>query len=407
MSTPEHNAAVRMLDAGHPPNLHAKRHLSGKVSHDARTVRIFWDDARESTFHGVWLRDNCACAVCRHPQTQERTYQLLDDAHSGLIGTAYILNDGILTVQFAAGNGDVHLSRFDLGWLRHHCESSSIARQEQVVRRLWSAAELSPIPRFHYDDIMVDDRLLDAWLGTLTLSGATLIEGIPTELGTVQRLAERVGPLRPTNFGTLFEVESKPNPNNAAYTAMGLEPHTDIPNVPSPPGIQLLHCIRNDARGGGSILVDGFRVAEELRSESAAHFRLLADCPIEFRFHDAEVDLIHHAPVLRVDAQDRVVEVRFSNWLRGTLDLPEDQVDAYYEALLHYWRILRQPRFQLRPRLQAGQAVVFDNQRVLHGREPFDPQTGSRLLQGCYIDHESVQSRRRVIARGIPAQRPS
>jgi gamma-butyrobetaine dioxygenase len=33
-------------------------------------------------------------------------------------------------------------------------------------------------------------------------------------------------------------------------------------------------------------------------------------------------------------------------------------------------------------KLAAGQMVAFDNRRVLHGREAFDPSTGRRFLQG-------------------------
>jgi len=52
---------------------------------------------------------------------------------------------------------------------------------------------------------------------------------------------------------------------------------------------------------------------------------------------------------------------------------------------MHFWALLREPRFQRRLRLEAGQAIVFDNRRVLHGREAFDPSSGGRLLQGCSL----------------------
>jgi gamma-butyrobetaine dioxygenase len=376
-----------------------------RVEHDRSRVSMTWNNGPRTDLLAIWLRDNCACAVCRHPLTMERTFQLLEHPMPILIREAYLSSDGTLAVAFEAAEGVLHKSRFTAGWLWHHRPRVGPLAASPVTARLWIAADLARIPTFSFDKVMRDDDTLDSWLCDLTDWGVTLVEDMPDVKGTVEQLAARVGPLRPTNFGTVFEVESKPNPNNAAYTAMGLEPHTDIPNVPYPPGIQLLHCIVNDARGGGSILVDGFRVAEELRRASETDFRLLADHPITFRFHDAEVDLIHYAPVIRVDSDDSVVEIRFSNWLRGTLDFPPSLVGPYYGALMRYWELLRQPTFQLRPRLAAGQAFVFDNQRVLHGREPFDPQTGGRLLQGCYVDHETLKSRRRVIARGRAAHR--
>ena len=70
--------------------------------------------------------------------------------------------------------------------------------------------------------------------------------------------AEKLGPVRATNFEKLFNVVSKPNPNDLAYTALELTSHSDNPYRKPAPGIQLLHCIANESTGGDSSLVDGF-----------------------------------------------------------------------------------------------------------------------------------------------------
>ncbi len=42
--------------------------------------------------------------------------------------------------------------------------------------------------------------------------------------------------------------------------------------------------------------------------------------------------------------------------------------------------------------------MVFDNQRVLHGREGFTLKPGNnRLYQGCYITWDEVRSRMNVL----------
>ena len=46
-----------------------------------------------------------------------------------------------------------------------------------------------------------------------------------------------------------------------------------------------------------------------------------------------------------------------------------------------------------------GEAMIFSNDRVLHGRTEFDLNEGNRHLQGCYIDHDAPLSRYRVLAR--------
>ena len=57
--------------------------------------------------------------------------------------------------------------------------------------------------------------------------------------------------------------------------------------------------------GGGSILVDGFRVAEEFRKLDPDGFGLLSTVDVEFRFHDEQVDLGHAAPVIALNSRPR------------------------------------------------------------------------------------------------------
>jgi len=43
--------------------------------------------------------------------------------------------------------------------------------------------------------------------------------------------------------------------------------------------------------------------------------------------------------------------------------------------------------------------VVFDNRRILHGRDSFDPSTGIRHFRGCYVDRGEFRSRLRLLGR--------
>ena len=64
-----------------------------------------------------------------------------------------------------------------------------------------------------------------------------------------------------------------------------------------------------------------------------------------------------------------------------------------FSALAH------DPALQIRYPFEPGDLVAFDNRRVLHGRDAFDPGGGSRYLRGCYIDQDDVYSRLRVLSR--------
>ena len=47
------------------------------------------------------------------------------------------------------------------------------------------------------------------------------------------------------------------------------------------------------------------------------------------------------------------------------------------------------PSYQWRYQLQAGQMLIFDNWRILHGRGAFE---GKRKMAGAYINREDFMS---------------
>ena len=59
----------------------------------------------------------------------------------------------------------------------------------------------------------------------------------------------------------------------------------------------------------------------------------------------------------------------------------------------------REARFRLVKRLNPGELWFFDNRRTLHARNAFDPTSGARHFQGCYIDRDELLSRILVLQR--------
>lgn len=45
--------------------------------------------------------------------------------------------------------------------------------------------------------------------------------------------------------------------------------------------------------------------------------------------------------------------------------------------------------------------MFMDNHRVLHARTAFDPTSGHRHLQGCYIEHDGPDTRYRLAVRHV------
>jgi gamma-butyrobetaine dioxygenase len=358
----------------------------------ADTLVVTWADKTSTPFPTIWLRDNCPSGL--HPQTHERVLDLLALDRAPVLRSALLERDcAVLTYA------DGHVSRMPLAWLNAHRPGQRATDPAAMAARLWRA-DLGEegIPRFPAALIMADEPALRAWMQATAAFGLTLVEQLDDRVGAGVDVAERVGFLRKTNFGTTFEVINKPEPNNLAYTAMALPLHTDLPNQEVPPGYQFLHCLANEATGGGSVFADGFAMAEDLRTEDPDAFRLLCDVPIPFRFHDGEADIRVCKPVITLDGDGHVIEIRYNAHLAGIFDMPTEVMPAFYRAYRGYMAKTRDPKYRLTLKLRAGEMVVFDNRRVLHGRESFDPSTGARHLHGCYVDRGEFSSRLRLLS---------
>lgn len=345
--------------------------------------------------HPDWLRDNCSCDACIHPSTQERTFDLLCTSGAPSIEHLDLSPDGALIVHWKGG----HNSRFESDWILHHRPGFSRASARLRDQRPWDA-RLS-IPRFSLGTVMETKLGLRAWLEALIETGLTILEGLPKKTGVVEVVTERFGHVRPSNFGRVFTVMSKPDPVNQAYTAAALPPHTDLPNWASPPSFQLLHCIENESGGGESIFVDGAKSMEVLKSESARMFELITSFPLEFRYRDQDVDIRHRAPAAIIDEQGQLAVLRHNNGLLAPIDAQPEQMGEIYQAHRLLTEIVRRREHQARFVLQPGELVAFDNRRVLHGRSAFDPSLGLRHLEGCYADWEEVTGRLRALDNGI------
>ena len=92
---------------------------------------------------------------------------------------------------------------------------------------------------------------------------------------------------------------------------------------------------------------------------------------------------------------DGVVEqVRYSPKSGGYAPALEDHriMDLFYRARRRFAELLNDEGNMSHFRLEEGEIWIFNNLRVLHGREEFNPGEGRRHLQGCYIDVDGIQS---------------
>ena len=162
--------------------------------------------------------------------------------------------------------------------------------------------------------------------------GFVVVKGLHAKEGEIINFAERIGFIRETNFGKTFDVRSKKQPNDLAYTSIELGPHTDNPYRRPVPSIQFLFCVENSCVGGNSTLVDGFQVAKDLKVHHPDAFKILTETNIFYRFTDQDTVLENTGTTIELDDEENFVQIRFSNRLDLVPYQSPDKLAKYYEA---------------------------------------------------------------------------
>jgi len=339
----------------------------------------------------VALRDRCSCGECRHPSGQ----RLLDPATIPLdlrLGEVTVDGDNVCVLWLPEGHRSVY-STSDLRQADHSTWRPT----------LWDGSAGEMLPVADHSAVSGGGRKahqqLLRWLSGVDAMGCGLLHGVPTDDGEVARVAELFGHVRETNYGRWFDVRSVVDPTNLANSSLGLAAHTDNPYRDPVPTMQLLHCLESTASGGENFLVDGWRVAEEVRAAQPAGFALLAHRGVTFRYRDAAADLSTTATIVDVDPTGTVRGVRFNPRSMQQPSISADDLGPWYDAYLLFARLVADPRFQICFRLEPGDLFIVDNRRVLHGRTAFEPTSGTRHLQGCYADVDGLRSTIAVLSR--------
>lgn len=307
--------------------------------------------------------------------------------------------DGALRVEW---HPEDHVSVYDSCWLRRHRNGANgDAQGPKPVT--WDAELSDAMPTVDHAEITGGGDGLLRWLHYLRDSGVAILRGTPREPLSV--LAARAAHRHRAADQVLASISTwsrSRSPTAMPIRPLGLPCHTDLPNWELPPGYQFLHCLENDAEGGDSILVDGFRAAKTLRQREPEAFRLLCRSPIDFLFQDRESDIRFRAPIIALDEGGAVEEVRFNLAVMDAIRAPAHRMGALCRAFRAFAAVVRDPALECRYRLRPGELLIFDNRRVLHGRAAFDLTTGWRHLQGCYVDRDQVLSCIRVLECSAP-----
>jgi len=347
-------------------------------------------------FNYFWLRDNCPSSW--DSVTQERTFDILAESDDLHIIKATLSKESLAVVWH---NG--YESCYDLNWLSRWYKGENHGDLAIRTRKTWHGDHYANMASFNYADLMSNPYNVADWAEAILDEGIALIRAMPDSDHGLKTLCELFGTVRPSFSGYTFDVQSKENPENLAYTNNALELHTDLPAEELAPGIQFLHCRINDATGGNSFFVDATTVANVFKQAFPDYFTILTEYQVPYRYTTDYQDVRSKQRIIELDPNNGEVSgINFSQHLADTFDFSQAQMDVFYPAFRQFGHMLQDPKYMMTFRLKSGECIVFDNHRIAHGRSSFVKGSGARHLRGCYVDRGELRSVYRVLRAKYP-----
>ncbi len=360
-------------------------------------VHVSWSDGAVLACYSLWLAENSP-GIGLEVSSREGVIEPSDLPSVSDLVACGLSSTGALTLRWA---GRREVIEIHPGWLRHVADDQYHPGSFLPKRETWTASTFSEPPSLDGSNILEDPVVFREWLMLLARYGLARLRNVPDSEDFLELVVERIGPVRGSNFGKIFDVRSLPNPNSTAYTTLNLGQHTDLPTRETPPGFQFLHCVRNDVEGGWSRMTDGLAVTEELRVQFPADYQALTTLNWVFFNRQRTEDHRWEGPLIDLGAPGQPLTLRAFYPVRGFPAMDAIDVPRAYSAMQRFSALAHDPRFQIRFPFAAGDVVGFDNRVGLHGRDAFEAGGGVRHLRGCYLDHDELFSRLRVLNRAV------
>ncbi|TGJ87026.1 hypothetical protein E0Z10_g1722 [Xylaria hypoxylon] len=345
----------------------------------------------------TWLRDACTCERCVDASSGQKLYASTDIPTTLAISDIEVTNDGDLQVSFENDflTGGTHVSTYPREiWSRpsrYHTET--VPKWEP-----WNRERMTKLsPYYSYQSFMTDGPEYLQAMSALSLYGLVFLRDVPSSEEIVKDIAAKIGVIQDTFYGTTWDVKSKPNAENVAYTDSYLGLHQDLLYMRNVPRIQILHCLENTCEGGESIFSDSYRATHQLWRLSPDIAKSLTKRQLIYHYNKGGHSYwqsravlsgrnVYWSPPFQHPLQpDEMTEEgmhKFRQWCKAARNL---------KALFESWDSIYM--YKMRP----GECVIFDNIRVLHGRRAFN-SSGERWLKGAYVENDSYKS----LVRSLP-----
>lgn len=249
---------------------------------------------------------------------------------------------------------------------------------------------------FDHSDYVNDEAAFRTLVYQLHHYGIVFLSSVPSDPTSVQNIAKKIGPLRQTFYGELWDVKSRDAPTNVAYTNGNLDFHMDLLYMTNPPAIQLLHCIKQSAIGGESRFSDTITAFYALQRRDESLIQALVDFPITYRYKNNGQWYQYSRPFIEGGsvapmARKPTGEYRYPtdfdsvNWapqFQGPLEQvvgsageecmgQDTRLRRYIRAAKQFKHELQRDEAVYQMKMKEGMCAIFNNRRIVHARNPF------------------------------------
>lgn len=192
-------------------------------------AQVNWKGFR-GPFDAVFLRDCCSCDRCVDPSTTQKTFDTADISPIIQPRSLETKIDGSvrITWEHDLPGFEDHVSVYDSSFSKrnHLLQSRLEATSNQLDQpRVWTRYTTRHKLDVDYDSYMNAPSTFLSSLQHLHLHGILFIRSIPPSSDAVTSIAERIGPLKNTFYGSTWDVRSVPSAKNVAYTSSSLGFH--------------------------------------------------------------------------------------------------------------------------------------------------------------------------------------
>ena len=364
-------------------------------------LEITWCDGKASSHHALWLAENDPAPEVLHPRSRETLLSPLDFPSDLKVKDVTIINGNSVQVVWSHNLPD---SYFDIAWLygNAYFEKDKMDGGQCV---LWNRETQPTPPSFEGQAALNSPEIMLEWLEALRDYGVARLTGLENKDGLLMEVVESIGVIRASNFGQMYTLEIKDDPDSNAFTSDALLQHIDMPTRECPHGLQFLFCRENTTSGGEGIYVDGYRIAEDLKSEDPESYQTL--CEIEWEYNNRSKSSSYRAsgPVIERDHKGQTTGIRYNTWLRAPLKASLVDQDRAYRSYRAFTERAQDLKYQMIFKYRPGDLLAFDNRRALHGRKGYDAKGGTRFIEGIYSDRDDMHSAIRTLRRKIAQQK--